>query len=216
MHVVKYSPQGETFASAGRDKMIRVWPKEGGLPIEIRGDGRNVRSLCWTKDGAHIFSGSTDGTIRKWRSIDGGEVAVLHGHTSIVASLCLTLDERYLVSASVDFSVRIWDLKTDQPEQVGDPLWHDDELRALAIFPDGNYFASAGLDHKIYIWSLEAALKHARDQVRVHIAVVILFSNRPCIMHSPTRNSRQVIPISLLHCISFLHQGLAASPRDVH
>ncbi|KAJ8593360.1 WD40 repeat-like protein [Rhizopogon salebrosus TDB-379] len=167
--VVKYSPQGDIFASGGTDNMIRVWSKEGGLLTEIRGHDREVWSLCWTKDGAHIFSGSTDHTIRRWRSIDGGELAVLRGHTHVVRSICLTPDERHLVSASWDCSVRIWNLKTNQ--QVGDPLWHDDEVRALVIFPDGKCFASAGLDHKIYIWSLEAALKQTRDQVRVHIAV---------------------------------------------
>jgi WD40 repeat protein len=169
--------------------------------------------LCWSKDGQRIFSGSADATIRKWRSIDGKELAVLRGHTNGVTSVCLTTDERHLVSASGDYSVRIWNVKTDQ--QVGDPLWHHDEIKALVIFPDGNCFATAGLDHKIYIWSLEAALQHGRDQVCVHIAVVSIVSNRPCIMHSPTRSSRQGILVSLLHSISFLHQGRAASSGAV-
>jgi WD40 repeat protein len=211
--VIKYSSQGDTFTSGGENNMIRMWSKYGELLVEIRGHDSWILSLCWSKDGQRIFSGSADLTIRKWRSIDGGELAVLRGHTNGVRSFCLTPDERHLVSASGDYSVRIWNLKTDL--QVGDPLWHDDELNALVIFPDGNCFASAGLDHKIYIWNLEAALKLGRDQVRVHIAVVSIFSNRPCIMHSLTRSSRQVIPISLLHRISFLHQGRAASSGDV-
>ncbi|KAJ8593339.1 WD40 repeat-like protein [Rhizopogon salebrosus TDB-379] len=162
VYVIKYSHQGDTFASGGEDNMIHVWSKDGELLI--RGHDDLVLSLCWSKDGQRIFSGSADATIRKWRSIDGGELAVLRGHTNSVTSVCLTPDERHLVSASSDCSVRIWGLKTER--QVGDPLWHDDELRALVIFPDGNCFASAGLDRKIYIWSLEAALKHARDQGR--------------------------------------------------
>ncbi|KAJ8586304.1 WD40 repeat-like protein [Rhizopogon salebrosus TDB-379] len=160
MYVIKYSPQGDTFASGGEDNMLRVWSKDGELLI--RGHDDVVLSLCWSKDGQRIFSGSADLTIRKWRSIDGGELAVLRGHTNGVASICVTPDERHLVSASADCSVRIWDLETDQ--QVGDPLWHDDALRALVIFPDGNCFASGGLDHKIYIWSLEAALQRGRDK----------------------------------------------------
>ncbi|KAJ8580795.1 WD40 repeat-like protein [Rhizopogon salebrosus TDB-379] len=186
--VVKYSPQGDRFASGGEDNMIRMWSKDGELLVEIRGHDSWVSSLCWSKDGQRIFSGSGDATIRKWRSIDGGVLAVLRGHTNGVTSLCLAPDECHLVSASGDYSVRIWDLKTDL--QVGGLLWHDDELRALVIFPDRNCFASGGLDHKIYIWSLEAALQHGRDQVCVHIAVVSIFSDRPCIMHSPARSSR--------------------------
>jgi WD40 repeat protein len=204
------SPDETMVVSGSVDGRVRLWNRNKG---KIVGDPW-VLSLCWSKDGQRIFSGSGDGTIRKWRSIDGKELLVLQGHTNGIRSLCLTPDQHHLVSASVDCSVRIWNLKTDQ--QVGDPLWHDDELRALVIFPDGNCFASAGLDHKIYIWNLEAALKHGRDQVRVHIAVVSIFSNRPCIMHSARRSSRQVIPVSLLHCISFLHQGHAASSGDVH
>src|ERR1700709_569850 len=37
VHVVKYSPQGDTFASGGKDTMICVWSKDGGLLVKIRG-----------------------------------------------------------------------------------------------------------------------------------------------------------------------------------
>jgi len=146
-----------------------VWSKDGKLLIEIKGHDDWVSSLCWSKDGAHIFSGSSDATIRKWQLIDGKEVFVLRGHTRPVTSICVSLDERHLVSASLDYSVRIWDLKTNQ--QVGDPLLHDDELLTVVLSSDGRYIASAGLDKNIYIWSLEAVLKQAGDQVRAHIAI---------------------------------------------
>ncbi|KAJ8588425.1 WD40 repeat-like protein [Rhizopogon salebrosus TDB-379] len=162
---VKYSPRGDKFASGGEDSIIQVWSKDGKLLIDIKGHDSSVRSLCWSKDGAHIFSASRDRTIRKWQSIDGKELVVLRGHTNTVTSICLTRGERHLVSASADVSVRIWNLETN--EQVGDPLWHDDELLALAISSDESYIASAGLDRKIYVWSLEASLKQSGDQVHV-------------------------------------------------
>ncbi|KAJ8591900.1 WD40 repeat-like protein, partial [Rhizopogon salebrosus TDB-379] len=188
VNAVQYSPRGDKFASCGFDDVIRVWSKDGKLLIEIKGHKSWVNSLCWSKDGAYIFSGSGDMTIRKWQSIDGKELVVLRGHTSYVTSICLSPDERHLVSASEDYSVRIWDLKTNQ--QVGDPLLHDDELLATAIPSDGRYIASAGLDKKIYVWSFEAALKQSGNQVRVraYIAVVNIISNWPCMMatRSPT------------------------------
>jgi WD40 repeat protein len=76
---VKYSPRGDKFASCGYDGAIRVWSKDGQLLIEIEGHYYSVHSLCWSKDGAYIFSGSGDMTIRKWRSIDGKELVVLRG-----------------------------------------------------------------------------------------------------------------------------------------
>ncbi|KAG2742133.1 WD40 repeat-like protein [Suillus brevipes Sb2] len=156
VEVVKYSPQGDKFVSGG-EGAICVWSRDGKLLLEIKGHDDKVMSFCWSKDGAHIFSGSVDRTIRKWRAIDGKELVVLRGHTSIVGSLCLTPNERYIVSGSYDYSVRIWDLKTNQA--VGDPLLHDDEVFAVAMSPDGKYIASAGSDKKVYVWNLEAALE---------------------------------------------------------
>ncbi|KAG2339684.1 WD40 repeat-like protein [Suillus weaverae] len=158
VYALRYSPQGDRFASGGEDMVICVWSKDGELLKEIKGHERNVTSLCWSKDGAHVFSGSNDDTIRKWGSIDGEELVVFQGHTNLVYSLCLSPDENHLVSASCDYTVRIWDLKMNQP--VGDPLLHDDEVLAVTISPDGKYIVSGGLDTKIYVWSLEAALKH--------------------------------------------------------
>ncbi|KAG2337199.1 WD40 repeat-like protein [Suillus weaverae] len=65
---IKYSPQSDKFASGGDDN-IHVWSKDGELLIEIKGHDYWVTSLCWSKDGAYIFSGSFDTTIRKWQSI---------------------------------------------------------------------------------------------------------------------------------------------------
>ncbi|KAG2739226.1 WD40 repeat-like protein [Suillus brevipes Sb2] len=158
VNAVKYSPQGDKFISGGNvDGSICVWSRDGKLLIEINGHDDVVTSLCWSKDGAHVFSGSADHTIRKWRSIDGKELVVLGGHTQIVRSLCLTPNERYIVSASNDYSVRIWDLKTNQA--VGDPLLHDDEVFAVAMSPDGTFIASAGLNKKMCVWNLEAVLE---------------------------------------------------------
>ncbi|KAG1803345.1 WD40-repeat-containing domain protein [Suillus subaureus] len=157
VNAVKYSPRCDKLMSGGVDKMISVWSKDGQLLMKIKGHEDVVTSLCWSKDGAHIFSSSCDHTIRKWRSIDGEELIVLPGHTNAVRSICLSPNKIYLLSTSSDYTVRIWDLKTNQ--QVGDPLWHDDELFAVVMSPDGKYIASAGKDAKIYIWSVEAALK---------------------------------------------------------
>ncbi|KAG2060053.1 WD40 repeat-like protein [Suillus hirtellus] len=157
IYAVKYCPQGDKFISGGTDNVIRVWSRNGKLLIEIKGHGNAVTSLCWSKDGAHIFSGSADSTIRKWRAIDGQELIVFRGHTNYVQALCLTPDESYIVSASNDCSIRIWDLQTNQA--VGDPLLYDDRVFAIAISREGKYIASAGLDKNIHVWNLEAALK---------------------------------------------------------
>ncbi|KAJ8597835.1 WD40 repeat-like protein, partial [Rhizopogon salebrosus TDB-379] len=92
VNAVKCSQRGDKFASCGHDGVIRVWSKDGKLLIEIKGHNDSVYSLCWSKDGAYIFSGSADMTLRKWQSIDGKELDILRGHTGVVTSICLSPD----------------------------------------------------------------------------------------------------------------------------
>ncbi|KAG2339029.1 WD40 repeat-like protein [Suillus weaverae] len=154
---------GTYDTSIGREEPTAIWCT--APPGRTLGRGRaathededTVASLGWSKDGAHIFFAPFDGTIRKWRSIDGEELIILRGHTNAVESLYLSPNESHLVSASNDYCVCIWDLKTNQP--VGGPLLHGDELLAVVMSPDGGYIASAGKDAKNYVWNVEAALK---------------------------------------------------------
>jgi WD40 repeat protein len=187
--------------------IIGVWSKDGQLLISFKKHENIVMSLCWSKDGARIFSASCDGTIRQWRLIDGEELVVLRGHAKAITSLCLSPNERHLVSASHDCSVCIWDLKTNK--QAGDPFLHDDELMVVVMSPDGKYIASAGLDAKIYVWSVEAALK--QQDVRICIAFRrlyifsrfwLLFRVRVMLVQNPTRSLRQVSPAVLSYLIS--------------
>ncbi|KIK39401.1 hypothetical protein CY34DRAFT_337618 [Suillus luteus UH-Slu-Lm8-n1] len=85
VYAVKYSSQGDKFVSGGGDRTIRVWSKDGQLLIEIMGHEYPVMSLCWSKDSTHIFSGSVDNTIRKWRSIERNS-ALLFGVTPTPSS----------------------------------------------------------------------------------------------------------------------------------
>ena len=62
-----------------------------------------------TDDGGFIFSGSSDRTVKVWRSNGSFKplVQTLHGHTAQVSALCDGCDGSVL-SCSVDGSVRVW------------------------------------------------------------------------------------------------------------
>jgi len=76
-------------------------------------------------------------------------------------------------------------------QQVGNPLLHDGEVRALVVSSDGQYLMSAGFEKEIYVWSLQAAL-NGSDNVRHYYYLLNIPSDLPCVMamHSPRRSSR--------------------------
>lgn len=91
------------------DKQIRVFGTSGKLIRTIKGSTDVVRALCRLPQGhsaAQFASAGNDAVIRLW-TIDGQEVAQLHGHENFIYSLA-SLPNGDLVSASEDRTMRIW------------------------------------------------------------------------------------------------------------
>ena len=92
------------------DKLIRVFHPTGKLRRTIRGSTDVVRALCKLPanhtSGAQFASAGNDATIRLW-TLEGVEVAQLHGHENFIYSLA-SLPSGELVSSSEDRTVRIW------------------------------------------------------------------------------------------------------------
>ncbi|KAJ8590859.1 WD40 repeat-like protein [Rhizopogon salebrosus TDB-379] len=93
VNAVKYSPRGDKFASCGYDGVIRVWSKDGKLLLEIKGHDNSVLCLCWSKDGAYIFSGSVGDPLL---------------HDDELSAIAIPSDGRYIASAGLDKKIYVW------------------------------------------------------------------------------------------------------------
>jgi len=99
-----------------------------------------IYAAVFSRDGKHVISGGTDGTIKIWDLSTGQAIKTLTGHTDAVDSLAATADGRYIVSASWDKTVRIWDFTTGS--EVKTIRGHKDGVETLAVSPDGKLIAS--------------------------------------------------------------------------
>lgn len=92
------------------DKLIRVYHPSGKLLRSIRGTPDVVRALCKLPSnhstGAQFASAGNDAIIRLW-TLEGLQVAELHGHENFIYSLAV-LPTGELVSSSEDRTIRIW------------------------------------------------------------------------------------------------------------
>lgn len=92
------------------DKIIRIFDTAGNLLRSIKDSRDVVRALCKLSPshptGAQFASAGNDGVIRLF-TIQGAQIAELHGHESFIYSLDV-LPSGELVSSGEDRTVRVW------------------------------------------------------------------------------------------------------------
>lgn len=115
---------------------IEFWDLESGRPLgALKGHGKGVTSVAFSRDGKLLASGGTDNTIRIWDIAAKRELRTLAGHTSNVESIDFSPDGRLLASASDDGATFLWDANTG--EHLLTLISLDDGGEWMAVTPQG-------------------------------------------------------------------------------
>lgn len=105
-------PTGTMLASAGMDRVIRLWSMKDGesqlIPDAHTGD---IYALAFSPDGLRLASGGTDRLVRIWDPRMRDLLVRLEGHSSFVYCLAWSPDGECLVSGGGDATIRLWDTR---------------------------------------------------------------------------------------------------------
>jgi WD40 repeat protein len=95
---------------------------EMGLPI---GHRYSVTDVCFSPDGWHALSGSSDFTIILWDINTGKRIRSFMGHNSCVHSVCFSHDGQKAISGSSDKTLKLWDVPTGKEIRsfIGHTAW---------------------------------------------------------------------------------------------
>lgn len=149
VQAIAYSPDGKLLASAGNNKLVRIWDARTGREIKtLKGHQQAVRGIAFVKRGdgkpsTLLVSGSTDKTVRIWDLDTGVEKKIINlpGPCGAVA---VSTDGKFIAAGTAfqNGDVLVFSL-TDGVQQQ---RWraHAGGVFSLAFSPDGKIIASGG------------------------------------------------------------------------
>jgi len=132
VHAIALVSEGQQIASAGEDKIIRIWAlpgaevapeeekkeekkedqpakEEGPKPVrELAGHGGPVLALVATGEKqSQLVSAGQDGTVRHWQVADGKMIRQM-AHGAPVTALAVRPDGSRIVSTSDNKTIKLW------------------------------------------------------------------------------------------------------------
>jgi RNA polymerase sigma factor (sigma-70 family) len=159
-----YSPDGQTLASGGYDRFIRLWDlKTGKESATLKGHQDVVNSVAYSPDGKTLASGSADKSIKVWDVTMGKEKGTLEGHLKGVTSVAYSPDGKTLASGSGDHTIKLWDVETGK--ETATLKGHNNVVRSVAYSPDGKTLATGSADQTIKLWDVKTAKELATIKI---------------------------------------------------
>jgi WD40 repeat protein/uncharacterized caspase-like protein len=113
-----------------------LWDPATGQQLgAIKGHGKAITNVAFSRDAKLIASAGTDNTIKIWDVATQHELRTLTGHTAGIESMDFSPDGKLLASASDDGSTFLWDANTG--EHLLTLISLDDGGEWMVVTPEG-------------------------------------------------------------------------------
>ncbi|XP_037950897.1 TAF5-like RNA polymerase II p300/CBP-associated factor-associated factor 65 kDa subunit 5L [Teleopsis dalmanni] len=118
--------------------------------IQLRGHGKGVTDVRFSRHYPLIYSASKDCTVRTWRADNYSCASVYHGHNYPIWCLDESPIDTYIATGSKDNTARLW--STERTNPLITYIGHTQDVECVAFHPNGNYIATGSCDLSVRLW----------------------------------------------------------------
>jgi len=164
---VAASPDGSSWATAGKDGTVRLWSTDGQPQTTLTGHVGEVNCVSFAPDSSMLASGGDDGTIRLWDIPSGKLLRILRGHTDHLTTTCFSPDGTRLASSAIDQTIRLW--RSSDGAELASAQASDSLVRSVAYSPDGTRLVSVGDRKFVQVWDIEGEELNESLQIQTNL-----------------------------------------------
>jgi hypothetical protein len=159
-----FSPDGKKLATAGADRVIRVFETETGkLLVQIEDHADWIFDIAFSPDGKRLASASRDKTSKVFDVEKKESLVTFTGHGQPVYTVAFTPDGKAVTTGGEDGVIRVW--TTDgEAKQVREMGGFGGPVFKLRYAPDGKTLAAGSGGKSVRILKAEnGAVVHRLD-----------------------------------------------------
>src|SRR5262249_18279129 len=132
-----------------KDRTLKIWDAQTGILLQtLQGHQDGVRDCAIAPDSDTVFSGSEDGTLRRWKTSAPEETHDLFKYAYRVERCVISADGKLLLALS-GTQMKAWNTSTGDclttfysHQPLFDCAFHPDGQRFIVAAEDGLYFFS--------------------------------------------------------------------------
>jgi WD40 repeat protein/serine/threonine protein kinase len=173
-------PENRWIASAGVDRVIRLWGRESGREEQVlSGHTATIIGLSASANGLRLASAATDNTVRLWDLTMSRPPIVLEVGKDVPQAVALSSDGNLVAAGGAGKVIHVWGLAGGKPVKQPVLTGHKETVRGLAFAPGSKLLASAGDDRSVLLWDLAGKSDQAIARLEAHKdrALAVAFSS---------------------------------------